>query len=350
MEEGAEVSLIPVAFRSCGSRERVPWPNRLCTCDTPAFQRDTVECPHSKPGGADCKIGRKPRSNYLASRILHLASTYGRGCAPAVRFTGFGLPATVDTGELDKAAQTFQDVIERYPREPDAYDDLGLVFGGQGQYEKAVEIARQALRLADKVGLYGNICNYAVALQRFEEARQIIHGAQARKLDDLGMHNASYALAFLGGDSIVMAEQQQWFAARPEYENYGLALASGTEAFTGHRGKARELTKRAVDSAVRADSKENGAIWQPIAAQREAAYGNAAEARQTATRAFRVEESGVSGRLSLAGIRRFQLRARLGPPWLTYSPPSQIPPSGITAAGSSSDTPRVSPGMRDPGR
>jgi hypothetical protein len=71
----------------------------------------------------------------------------------------------------------------------------------------------------------------------------------------------------------------------------------------------------------------------------EAAYGS-----------FRVEESGVSGRLSLAGIRRFQLRARLGPPWLTYSPPSQIPPSGITAAGSSSDTPRVSPGMRDPGR
>ena len=53
-----------------------------------------------------------------------------------------------------------------------------------------------------------------------------------------------------------------------------LALASDTEAYGGHVGKARELTKRAVDSAVRADSKENGAIWQANAALQEAAYGN----------------------------------------------------------------------------
>jgi hypothetical protein len=53
-------------------------------------------------------------------------------------------------------------------------------------------------------------------------------------------------------------------------------------------GKARERTKRAVDSAVRADSKGNGAIWQAIAAQREAAYGNPAEARQTATEALKL--------------------------------------------------------------
>ena len=84
-----------------------------------------------------------------------------------------------------------------------------------------------------------------------------------------------------------MAEQQQWFAGKPE-ENFGLALASDTEAYGGHLGKARELTKRAVDSAIRADSKENGAIWQAIAAQREAAYGNAAEARQSAAEALKL--------------------------------------------------------------
>ena len=91
-----------------------------------------------------------------------------------------------------------------------------------------------------------------------------------------------------------MAEQQQWFAGKPEYENVGLALASDTEAYGGHLGKARELTKRAVDSAIRADSKENGAIWQENAALREAAYGNAAEARQSAAAGFkaRSRESG----------------------------------------------------------
>jgi hypothetical protein len=123
-------------------------------------------------------------------------------------------------------------------------------------------------------------------LQRFDEARRIIQEAQARKLDDAVLHNALYALAFLGANSAAMVEQQGWYADKPEFGNYGLALASDTEAYAGHAGKARELTKQAADSAVRADSKENAAIWQAIAAQREAVYGAAQEARQTAGEAL----------------------------------------------------------------
>ena len=41
-----------------------------------------------------------------------------------------------------------------------------------------------------------------------------------------------------------------------------LTLASDTEAYAGHLTEARELTARAVQSAIQADSKENGAIWQ----------------------------------------------------------------------------------------
>jgi eukaryotic-like serine/threonine-protein kinase len=192
------------------------------------------------------------------------------------------------TGELDKAAQTYQEQIASYPRESRAYGDLGVVFSRQGQYEKAAEIMRQALRLApDRIGDYENLANYALALQHFDETRQIIHEAQARKADDSVLHNALYALAFLGADSAAMAEQQEWYTGKPE-ENYGLSLASDTEAYGGHLRNARELTKQAVASAVRADSKETGAIWQAIAAQREAAYGNATEARQRAAEALRV--------------------------------------------------------------
>jgi hypothetical protein len=98
-----------------------------------------------------------------------------------------------------------------------------------------------------------------------------------------------------------MAEQQQWFTGKPE-ENFGLALASDTEAYAGHVGKARELTKRAVDSAIRADGKETGAIWQAIAAQRGAAYGNATEARLQAAQALKLapESKGVESEAALA--------------------------------------------------
>jgi len=74
-----------------------------------------------------------------------------------------------------------------------------------------------------------------------------------------------------------MTEQQQWFAGKPDYENFGLALASDTEAYAGHLGKARELTRRAVDSAIRADSKETGAIWHLSVLEREPRANRAEE-------------------------------------------------------------------------
>jgi eukaryotic-like serine/threonine-protein kinase len=198
------------------------------------------------------------------------------------------------TGELDKAAQTYQEEIESYPRRAGAYVSLGVVFSQQGQYEKATEIMTQGLRLApDRGAFYGNLANYALALQRFGDVRQIVQQAATRKIDNFAFHNALYALAFLGADSGLIAEQQQWFVGKPE-ENFGLALASDTEAYVGHVGKARELTTRAVDSAIRADSKENGAIWQANAALQQAAYGHSAAARQTAADALKLAPTSES--------------------------------------------------------
>ena len=209
------------------------------------------------------------------------------------------------TGELDKAAQTYQEEIESYPREYRAHLHLGNVYIQQGQYQRAAESYRQSLRLApDNVAPYTNLANSLLSLQRFDEMRQIIHEAQARKLDDFILHNQLYALAFLGADSAGMAEQQQWFAGKPEYENFGLALASDTEAYKGHLGKAQELTKRAVDSAIRADNKESGAIWQANAALQQAAYGNTTEAGQSAAEALKLAPAsqgvGVEAALAFA--------------------------------------------------
>jgi eukaryotic-like serine/threonine-protein kinase len=206
------------------------------------------------------------------------------------------------TGELDKAAQTYQEWIASYTRHSGAYGELGLVYGEQGQYEKAAESTREYLRLApDKVDAYANLCNFLLALQRFDESRQIIQQAFGRKLDNLVLRNALYALAFVRGDSSAMAEQQQWFAGKPE-EYFGLSLASDTEAYVGHLGKARELTKRSVDYSIRADSKETGAISQEIAAQREAAFGNAAEGRQQAAEGLKLDPTsqGVGVEAALA--------------------------------------------------
>ncbi len=206
------------------------------------------------------------------------------------------------TGELDKAAQVYEERIENYPRDFTAYGSLSIAYVDLGQYDKAAEMVRQYLPLTpDSLFPYAQLAACDLALQRLNEGRQIIQQAEARKLDVFVFHNDLYALAFLRGDSSSMTEQQQWYAGKPE-ENIGLSLASDTEAYAGHLGKARELTKRSVESAIRADSKEDGAIWQAIAAQREAAFGNPAEAKLTAAEALKLapNSQGVEDEAALA--------------------------------------------------
>ena len=186
------------------------------------------------------------------------------------------------TGELAKAAQAFEEQIESYPKQFASHMNLGVVYAELGQHEKSAELTRQELLInPDNVAPYDNLANAYLALQRFDDARKTIREAHAKKLDDYITRNAIYALAFLSGDSAAMAAEQRWFAGKPE-ENYGLALASDTEAYAGHVAKARELAKQATDSAIRADSKENGAIWLENNALHEAAYGNFAEASRGA--------------------------------------------------------------------
>jgi eukaryotic-like serine/threonine-protein kinase len=206
------------------------------------------------------------------------------------------------TGELDKAAQAYQEEIESYPQTSRGYLNLGVVYAEQGQYEKSAELTRQELRLnSDNVAPHDNLANCYLALQRFDDARKTIREAQTQKLEDYITRNAMYALAFLASDSVAMADQQQWFAGKPE-ENYGLSLHSDTEAYAGHLGKARELTTRSVNSAIRADSKENGAIWEENSALREAAYGDTAEARRTAGEGLKLAPTsqGVESEAALA--------------------------------------------------
>jgi eukaryotic-like serine/threonine-protein kinase len=188
------------------------------------------------------------------------------------------------TGEQDKAIQSYQEFIGSYPQRYEPYSDMGLAYATLGQYENAIEAYNQSIRLdPDALPAYDNLATSLLALQRFDEARQSILQAEARKMDDFIFHSDLYALAFLEWDFSAMREQQNWFARQPDFENFGLSLASDTEAYLGHLNKARELTKRSIESAIQADSRENGAIWDENAALREAAYGNAAEAKQAAS-------------------------------------------------------------------
>jgi eukaryotic-like serine/threonine-protein kinase len=192
------------------------------------------------------------------------------------------------TGELDKAVQVSQEMIAAYPRDGIGYDRLSAFRMQQGRYQEALDVTLQRPQLPGDV-LFRNlkIGIELVALQRLREALGPLQEARSR----FTAHNNLYAVAFLSNDAAGMAEQQQWFAANPALGNSGLALISDTEAYAGHLRNARELTQRAVDSVIRADNVENGAIFLGSEAIREAAFGNFVQARQSAAEGLKLTPS-----------------------------------------------------------
>src|SRR5271156_5675706 len=204
------------------------------------------------------------------------------------------------TGELDKAAQIYQEWISSYPRNTISHNSLGIVYTSRGQFEKSIDEYHEALRIEpNAVPSYVNLTNSFMALQRFDEARQTIQQAHERKLDSFVLHNDQYALAFLGGNSAAMSEELRWFAGNPT-ENIGLSLEADTQAYTGHLAKARDLTKQAVDSALRNDAKESGAMWLENEAIGQAAFGDLAAAKQTAADGLKLYPNSQSVQIEAA--------------------------------------------------
>jgi len=190
------------------------------------------------------------------------------------------------TGELEKANQTSELWIQTYPRDFQAYHNLGTNYMVLGQYEKAASETREELRLEpNNVVSYENLGQIYLALNRFDEARTTTEEEQARKLEDIPLHLNLYALAFFQGNAAAMKQQADWAIGKPGAEDWMLSLESDTEAWSGRLGKARGLSRQAVESARRNDEKEPAALWQANAAIREALFGNAGTARQDAAAA-----------------------------------------------------------------
>ncbi|MBV9574845.1 MAG: protein kinase [Acidobacteriales bacterium] len=208
------------------------------------------------------------------------------------------------TGELEKEAQVYQLWIQSYPRDSVPWGNLGSNSAAFGEYEKSITEGQQALSFDEnQVTNYSNLAQDYLALNQIEKAEGVLKSALALKLNGVYIQTQLYSVAFLQGDDAAMARAVAWGEGKPSDEDPLLSSQSDTEAYRGKLNLARETTRRAVDSAVRADSKETGALWQADSALREAEFGNALQAKQAVAAALSLTPSRdikVLGALALA--------------------------------------------------
>ena len=187
------------------------------------------------------------------------------------------------TGELEKAAQVYELWQQTYPKDYLPYQNLGIVSANLGNLEKSLDEAREALRLEpNAANNYDNLGASYTKLNRLAEAEAVFKQAEERKLESESVLGDLYLLAFLKGDSAQMTQSSASAMGKPGTEDLLLAIEADTQGWYGKLKSARELTRRAMDSAQHNDARETAAAYQAAAAVREAESGNREQARATA--------------------------------------------------------------------
>ncbi|MGA9803334.1 MAG: protein kinase [Terriglobales bacterium] len=190
------------------------------------------------------------------------------------------------TGEVEKATEAYELWAKSYPRDLVPHTNLGFIYSALGQFDKAIAETKASLRLEPTITGYGNLAGDYMTVNRLKDARQMLQEAQQKNFDGLLIRSNLYSLAFLSGDTAEMERQVAWAAGRPGEEDQMLNNHADTQAYYGRLGKERDLARRAVDAAVRADAKETAAQWLVFQAVREAELGNVTAARQAVSRAL----------------------------------------------------------------
>jgi len=193
------------------------------------------------------------------------------------------------TGELEKAAQTLELWRQTYPRDDYPYIELGCIFAFLGNWGKATEEWRAALRLdPNDQAHYLNLGIAYTALNRLDEAEAMYRQAEERKLESELLLQSRYWLAFLKGDAVQMAQLVSAAMGKLGAEDLLLATQADTEGWRGKLEHANELTRKAMDSAGRNDAKESAAGYQAAAGLREVEAGNWERAHAEANAAVKL--------------------------------------------------------------
>jgi DNA-binding winged helix-turn-helix (wHTH) protein/tetratricopeptide (TPR) repeat protein len=193
------------------------------------------------------------------------------------------------TGELEKAVPAYELWQQTYPRDYALYSHLAPIYGDLGNLEKALEAGREVLRLEpNSVDTYELLGFSYMNLNRLDEAEAVFKQAEERKLEGEELLRYRYVLAFLKGDAAQMAQLASTAAGKPGAEDLLLARQADTEAWYGRLKDARQLTRRAMDSAQHNAAQETAADYQAEAALREVESGNREQARADAEVAMKL--------------------------------------------------------------
>jgi eukaryotic-like serine/threonine-protein kinase len=152
---------------------------------------------------------------------------------------------------LEQARAVYEDWARTYPRDAEPHRGLGRVYRKIGQYEKALQEFREALRLEPGTTECNScIVSLCISLNRLSEARAELYSALRKDSGSFSLHRFSYQLAFLQDDAVVMAQEVAWASAsaNPDTESAFALLEADTAAYVGKLKQVDTLLHNAFNN------------------------------------------------------------------------------------------------------
>ncbi len=232
---------------------------------------------------------------------------------------------SVVSGQLNDAVATYRLWISTYRDDWVPHNNLSTIYGRLNQLDNALEEARAGMKLApNSVVAYQVLTRSLLALERFDEAKNVIKEASAKGLDSTVMHQLAFNLAFMDRDTAAMQEHLRAAYARPD--GYLVVTEAAKAAFaTGDFDGSRALFAQASAAARVANSRDFAGGVLAEQALDDALIGDAGRARselQAAIAVSRGPETTLAGSLAAAFLGLSAQASELAQSYEAQQPPA----------------------------
>lgn len=184
--------------------------------------------------------------------------------------------------DLEKAAETAEIWKRTFPRFWLPFHSLADIYFESGQYEKAVENGREAVRLNPNfAAAYTNPAGALVRLNRFAEAKTLYNQAMANNLDHLAYHFYLFWIGYFEHDPAAIQQQIEWMRTH-DYQHFALAYESQLAVLEGRWKQSLEFSSRARAEPEKYGEKNLGASLFAWDAHTAALFGDCPTVKQRA--------------------------------------------------------------------
>jgi serine/threonine protein kinase/tetratricopeptide (TPR) repeat protein len=152
-------------------------------------------------------------------------------------------------GDLDKSVEVYEQWRKAYPRDSIPLNNLALIYGSLGQFDKGLASALDELRVdPNSIFSYQDVADAYFNLNRLEEAKTVAEQGLAKVPDAAGSRRQLMELAYMRGDMAEVDRQLAW--AKGRSEEMFLLLSKAFFEFNAGRRKAAAQTLQDAQAAA----------------------------------------------------------------------------------------------------